>query len=427
MNNSRELALLALYKIEYDGAYSNMALKKTLSGIANSIEKGFITQLVYGVVRRKLTLDYVISQYSSVKIKKMSKFVLLILRMGVYQIYFMDKVPESAAVNESVKLTKKYCQKSAGFVNGILQSVIRGQSSLKYPKSRIEYLSVKYSFTPQMIKILMQYDFCEELLESLNSEPKTSLRINSLKCSELHIDGVEIEKNPLYEYAVTASGFDVTASNEYKEGKFIAQDVAAMMASLALAPKENDVCIDVCAAPGGKTTHIAELMHNKGKITAFDIHPHKVDIIKKNAERMGISIIDAVCADASEYIDKYKETADKVLVDAPCSGLGIIRRKPDIKWQKENTEELPLLQYSILKNAASYLKPGGELVYSTCTLDKKENEDVILEFVKNNNEFELTEIHIPGSLARKNDGFITFFPHIDNVDGFFISKIKRCN
>ncbi|MDD6214937.1 MAG: 16S rRNA (cytosine(967)-C(5))-methyltransferase RsmB, partial [Firmicutes bacterium] len=299
--------------------------------------------------------------------------------------------------------------------------------SLKYPKSRIEYLSVKYSFTPQMIKILMQYDFCEELLESLNSEPKTSLRINSLKCSELHIDGVEIEKNPLYEYAVTASGFDVTASNEYKEGKFIAQDVAAMMASLALAPKENDVCIDVCAAPGGKTTHIAELMHNKGKITAFDIHPHKVDIIKKNAERMGISIIDAVCADASEYIDKYKETADKVRVDAPCSGLGIIRRKPDIKWQKENTEELPLLQYSILENAASYLKPGGELVYSTCTLDKKENEDVILEFVKNNNEFELTEIHIPGSLARKNDGFITFFPHIDNVDGFFISKIKRCN
>ena len=426
MNNSRELALSALYQIEYKGAYSNIILKKTLLAGMDRRDKGFITQIVYGVVRRKLTLDYIISKYSSIKLKKMSKFILLILRMGVYQIYFMDKVPDSAAVNESVKLAKKYCGKSSGFVNGVLHSVIRGKDTVEYPKDRTEYLSVKYSFPVELVKIFSELDFCEDLLESLNEEPKTSLRINTLKCTDLTIEDAELEKNPLYEFARTASGFDIASSKEYNEGKFIVQDAAAMMASLALAPRENETCMDVCAAPGGKTTHMAELMKNKGKITAFDIHPHKVEIIKKNAERMGIGIIDAICADASVFNHDYKETADKVLVDVPCSGLGIIRRKPDIKWNKENIDELPLLQYEILENAAAYLKPGGELVYSTCTLNKRENEDVIVQFVKNNNEFEFVEIDIPEPLGRKNNGYITFYPNLDGVDGFFISKIKRC-
>ncbi|MBO5059687.1 MAG: 16S rRNA (cytosine(967)-C(5))-methyltransferase RsmB [Clostridia bacterium] len=425
MANPRETALLTLYEIEYNGAYSNMALKDALERVSDSRDKAFITQLTYGVVRRKLTLDYIISKYSKTKLKKLSKFVLLILRMGVYQLYFTDKIPDSAAVNESVKLAKRYCGKSAGFVNGILHSAVRGRDTLEYPKGRIEFLSVKYSFTEEMVKIFDKLDFCEELLSALNTEPKTTIRLNSLLYDGTEPDGIESEKSPLYEYARTVKGFDVASSKGYLSGKFIPQDVAAMMASVALTPKAGDTCIDVCAAPGGKTTHLAELMQNKGRILAFDIHPHKIEIIKKNAERMGINIIEAECHDAAELKEELIGTADRVLADVPCSGLGIIRRKPDIKWHKENAAELPILQYRILENAAKYLKPGGELVYSTCTLDRRENEDVICEFVKRNKEYEFVRIELPEPLMRENEGYITLYPNIDNTDGFFISKIKR--
>lgn len=425
MINPRETSLLTLYEIEYKDAYSNMALKDAFKSHTSGLDKAFITQLTYGVVRYKLTLDYIISRYSKVKLKKLSKFVLLILRLGVYQIYFMDKVPDSAAVNESVKLAKKYCGKSAGFVNGILHSVIRGRETLEFPKDRVKFLSVKYSYPEEMVKLFMEFDFCEELMESLNSEPKTTIRVNRLKGNDLDIEGSLLEETPLYEYARLASGFDIAGSKEYQEGRFIAQDIAAMMASEALAPKSGETCIDVCAAPGGKTTHLAELMDNKGEITAFDIHPHKVEIIKKNAERMGINIINARCQDAACIDESLIESADKVLADVPCSGLGIIRRKPDIKWHKEDISELPILQHKILENAAKYLKPGGELVYSTCTLNRCENEDVICEFVKEHHEFEFVKIELPGKLARENEGYITLYPNKDNTDGFFISKIKR--
>ena len=360
MINPRETALLTLYEIEYKDAYSNMALKNVLKKDMTGLDKAFITQLTYGVVRWKLTLDYIISRYSKIKLKKLSKYVLLILRMGVYQIYFMDKVPESAAVNERVKLAKKYCNKSAGFVNGILHSVIRGREGLEFPKDRLEFLSVKYSFPKEIVKIFSGLDFCEELLDALNSEPKTTIRINRLKGKALEIEGAELLKAPLYEYAATVAGFDIAGSKEYNEGRFIAQDIAAMMAAEALSPKKGEVCIDLCAAPGGKTTHLAEIMGNSGEIFAFDIHPHKVELISKNSKRMGISIINAACHDACEIKEELVGKADKVLADVPCSGLGIIRRKPDIKWHKEDINELPLLQYRILENAAKYLKPGGE-------------------------------------------------------------------
>lgn len=422
--NSRETALKTLYEIEFGGAYSNIALKSALSSGLSRQDRAFVTQIVYGVIRYKLTLDYIISKFSSVKLKKLSKYVLLILRMGVYQIKFMDKVPDSASVNESVKLAKRYAGKSSGFVNAVLHSVIKNINSIEYPTDRIEALSVKYSFTPEMVKLFDKTPFCEELLKALNCEPETSVRINSLKCKEKVIEGVT--KNPLYEYAGVISGVDVASSEDYNNGLFIVQDVAAMMASLALLPKPGEVCIDVCSAPGGKTTHLAELMNNTGKIYAFDMHEHKIDIIKKNAKRMGIDIISAECHDSSKAKAELMGKADKVLVDAPCSGLGIIRRKPDIKWSKDDISSLPEIQYKILESSAKYLKTGGELVYSTCTLNPEENERVILEFIKNNPDFELVKIKLPSSLDRENDGYITLYPNIDNTDGFFISKIKRC-
>lgn len=422
MANPRETALLALYKIEYEGAYSNMAVKDALS-IADGRDKGLITQLVYGVIRRKLTLDYIISRYSKTKLKKLSKYLLLILRMGVYQIYFTDKIPQSAAVNESVKLAKRYCPKSAGFANAILHSVIRGRGSLEYPKEKKEFLSVKYSFPKEIVELFSEFDFCEELLCSLNKEPETTVRVNRLKSGEkLLIDG---ENSPLYEYAKVLKSIDLANAEDYKCGRIIAQDIAAMMAAEALSPKPGEVLIDMCAAPGGKTTHLAELMGDSGKIYAFDIHPHKIEIIKKNAERMGISIIDAAVGDAGKVNEDLLGLADKVLADVPCSGLGIIRRKPDIKWNKEDISGLPEIQYRILENAARYLKPGGELVYSTCTLNKCENEDVVCRFLEENKDFEFVKIQIPGPLMRENDGYITLYPNKDGTDGFFISKIKR--
>lgn len=424
MINPREIALSALYEIEYNGAYSNMAVKSALSENTDGRDKALITELVYGVVRRKLTLDYIISKYSKTKLKKLSKYVLLILRMGVYQIYFTDKIPESAAVNESVKLAKRYCGKSAGFVNGVLHSVIRGRDTLKYPEDKTELLSVKYSFPRDMVKLFEELDFCEELLASLNKEPRTTIRINTLKDEPTEI---EAEESPLYKYARLVNGFDMANCADYKKGKFIAQDVAAMMASVVLAPKPGDTCIDMCAAPGGKTTHLAELMENRGKIYAFDVHPHKVEIIRRNAARMGISIIEARVGDALTPNESLRGSADKLLVDVPCSGLGIIRRKPDIKWNKEDTSQLADIQYKILKNASEYLKPGGELVYSTCTLDKRENEGVVCKFVEENEDFEFVKIELPKPLMRDNDGYITLYPNIDGTDGFFISKIKRVN
>jgi len=422
MYNPRDAALSALYEIEYNGAYSNMAVKDILPRVEDARDKGLVTELVYGVVRRKLTLDYIISKYSKVKINKLSKYVLLILRMGVYQLYFTDKIPESAAVNESVKLAKKYCGKSSGFVNGILHSVIRGRETLEYPKDKIEYLSVKYSFPEELVELFWDTGFCEELLEALNGEPETTVRVNTLRDEELETPSLV---SPLYDKARIIKGSDIASLEDYKKGRIIPQDIAAMMASVALSPKSGETVVDMCAAPGGKTTHLAELMENKGKIYAFDIHPHKIEIINKNAERMGISIIEASVGDSLKLKDELIGKCDKVLADVPCSGLGIIRRKPDIKWNKDNIESLPKIQYKILENASKYLKVGGELVYSTCTVIKRENEDVINKFLSENKDFEAVKIKLPEKLNRENQGYITLYPNIDGTDGFFIAKVKR--
>lgn len=426
MASPREKALLALYDVFYGGAYSNMAVKEQLKGDMSAVDKSFVTQLVYGTVRYKLTLDFIIENNSDIKLKKMSKFVLLILEMGVYQIYYLDKVPQSAAVNESVKLAGRYAPRSKGFINAVLRSAAKNPGALEFPKDRIKYLSLKYSFTEDMVKRLSDIEFCEELLKSLNREPRTTIRINSLKCESLDIENSHIVKSPLYEYAAYIKGVDIAASREYEEGKFTVQDVAAMMPSLALMPKPGEVCVDVCAAPGGKTTHLAELMKNRGKIYAFDIHQHKIELIRKNAERMGIDIISAECHDSLEFFEPLYEKADKVLADVPCSGIGIISGKPDIKWNKDDVSELPAIQLKILENAAKYLKTGGELVYSTCTLYREENEAVVNSFLDKNKNFELRAIEIPSPIIYKNYGFVTLYPNVSDTDGFFIAKLKRC-
>lgn len=421
---AREKALLALYDVFYNGCYSNMAVKTALKDEPSSTDKNFIAQLIYGTVRYKLTIDYIIEKNSKIKLKKLSKYVLTILRMGIFQIYYLEKVPESAAVNESVKLAGKYAFRSKGFVNAVLRNAAKNKDILEFPEDRIKYLSLKYSFSEDMVKRLLRLDFCEELLKSLNNEPKTTIRINTLKGKDLPIKNAEI--SPLYEYAAYVKGLDTANSKEYQEGKFTVQDIAAMMPVLALSPKPDEICVDVCAAPGGKTTQMAELMENKGKIYAFDIYPHKAELIKKNAERMGISIISAEVFDATNIKEELVGKADKVLADVLCSGIGVISGKPDIKWNKEDTEALPAIQLKILENASKYLKIGGELVYSTCTLYKEENECVVNRFLSENRNFELVRIEIPLPLMQENEGYITLYPNFTGTDGFFMAKLKRC-
>lgn len=431
MANTREMALLILYEIYQNGAYSNMALKNALAKSEYSPQdKAFITNLVYGTVKRCITLDYVISQFSKIKLKKMSAYILNILRMGIYQIMFTDKIPESAAVNESVKLARRYGHSaSAGFVNGVLRSVVRERKNIKYPKDKAEYLSVKYSFDKEIVKLWIEdfgAKFAEDLMRASNAEPQMILRVNTLKISteELaeRLSNVKISEH--LPYALISGGFDVASNEYYKNGYFTVQDLSAMTASAVLEPFEGCTVIDVCAAPGGKTTHLAQLMNNKGSITAFDIHEHKTDIIMKNAQRMGMDIIKAVCFDSTNLCEDLIETADKVLCDVPCSGWGIIRRKPDIKNNSLPDDDFYDMQYKILENASKYLKSGGEIVYSTCTINKRENEDIINRFLKNNNNFEMADISEITARVDGKKGYVTYYP-TEGMDGFFICKMKK--
>lgn len=434
MDKVREQAMLALYEVEKRGAYSNMALKEIFGKNKDlaARDKAFITTLVYGTLKRQITIDYIIGCYSKVKLKKISPYIIVILRMGIYQLGFMDKVPESAAVNESVALAKRYGHKaSAGFINGVLRNFVR--NGYEYPKDKDMYMSVKYSFPQWICKMWCEdygEDFAKELMESMNGEPMMSLRINTLKTDAEKVSGElgNARISDVYDYALLSGGFDISNSKLYKAGYITAQDISAMTASAVLAPKPGERVLDLCAAPGGKTTHMAHLMENKGSITACDIHAHKLDLIDGNAMRMGIDIIQTVCIDASKPIAQWRGRFDKVLADVPCSGLGIIRKKPDIKLKEE--ENLCGLQYAILQRAAEYLRPGGELVYSTCTLNRRENEEIVEKFLKENKGFaavDMTDI-LPKRFCREEAGrgHITLFPNIDGTDGFFIAKIKRC-
>lgn len=415
--NARECAMKVICEIEYDGAYSNLALKKALEGDFSPRDRALVTALVYGVTDKRITLDYIIGKYSKLKLKKISKYILTILRMGIYQLKFMDKIPESAAVNESVKLARRYGHgASAGFVNGVLRNAAANE--VDYPSDMTDNLSVMYSFPVDLCEKWIGdfgYEFTRDLLEAFSKPAELTLRPNVLKttaaelAAKLAENGVNAEITEDY---IVADGFSVAHDKLYEDGFYTVQDAAAMAASKILSPKAGETVIDMCAAPGGKTTHMAEIMQNKGKILAFDVHEHKIKLIRKNAARLGITIIDAKCGDGVVYSEEYKQTADKILCDVPCSGLGIIRRKPEIKYNRENTADLPEIQRKIIDNGAKYLKTGGELLYSTCTIERTENEGVTGGFLKDNPDFE--------KLYEK-----TFYPHTDNTDGFYICKMKR--
>jgi 16S rRNA (cytosine967-C5)-methyltransferase len=416
--NIREKAIKTLYEISFNGAYSNIAVKDALSGTdISGRDKVFFSRLVYGTLDKEITLDYIIGLYSKVKLKKISKFILIILRMGIYQLKFMDSVPESAAVNESVKLARRYGHgASAGYVNGILRTIAKAE--IEYPDEPVKYLSVKYSFPEEMCEKWINefgFEFTENLMKAFEKPARLTLRPNTLKINAKELEerlrsrGTEAQAD---EGLVYADGFDVGADELYRNGFYTVQDRAAMQPAILLAPQPGETIIDMCAAPGGKTTQLAELMRNKGKIYAFDIYEHKTALIEKNSARLGIDIISAAVKDASRYDDKLKETADRVLCDVPCTGTGIIGRKPDIKRNRRSDGSITVIQRAVLENGAKYLKKGGTLVYSTCSVEKEENEGVTDAFIAENPDFE--------KIYEK-----TFYPHTDGCDGFYVCKIGK--
>ena len=417
MITAREAALLALNDILYNGKYSNIAVKEMLGKCRgmDKTEKAFFTNLVYGVISRRFTLEYVISQYSAIKLKKLARYVKIILELGFYQLIYLDKVPESAAVNECVKLSKRYCKKGSDrFINGVLRAFLKNRCVIPD-----DDLAVKYSFSQEMTKMFLEqfgYEFAQQLMQALNTPPDIMLRPNTLKTDAdklselLEADGIE---NTVTDYGMVISdGFDVASNRLYKEGYFTPQDRGAYTASMVLAPKEGETIIDMCSAPGGKATHIAELMKDNGNILAFDIHEHKVSLIDNSAKRLGLKSINAQVGDSVVYNSKLNGIADRVLCDVPCSGWGIIRRKPDIKLSHTDLCELYDIQKKILDNGAKYVKIGGCIVYSTCTVNKKENEEIISEFLSKNKNFEKTYEK-------------TFYPNIDGCDGFYVCRLNK--
>lgn len=427
MDINRKTAMEILTEVETRQAYSNIALNTFISANKPG-DQALVREIVYGVLKNKLFIDYVLMQFIRTPLTKLKINTLTILRMGLYQLIFMHSVPEYAAVNESVNLAKKFARGQSGFINGVLRGYIRKKEELKLPNQAddlVRYLSIKYSYSEWIVKLWLssyEADFVEALLSAGNETPRLSIRANRLKedpdtlLEKLINEGFEAEKGQLSMDALYVKGSNLLKSPLFLSGGFSIQDESSMLAVDLLDPRPGELVIDVCAAPGGKTLYIAEKMRNQGHVIAWDIYAHKLELLDKAASRNGIAIIETKNHDSTVNDPYFEKWADRVLVDAPCSGLGVIRRKPEIKYVKAMGQIaiLAVKQLELLLAASGYVKPGGVLVYSTCTISPEENEQVIAKFLSINTSFEL------GTQKQ-------FFPHVDHTDGFFMSKLIKRN
>ena len=442
MADVRRLAFDTLYRVLYEDAYSAIAVNCCVkSNRLSGVDSGFLSALVYGVLERKLTLEYIIRQYSSVRIKKIENKTLIILYMGVYQLIYMDKVPDSAAVNESVKLCKTLrLYKSSGFVNAILRSLVRADKAYKLPdrSDMTKYLSAAYS-CPEDIVGMWRAKFGDELTERMLSgalgRPPITVRVNTLKTTREELiaslaeRGITAEPVSFLDNAVNISGTGSLENiPEFVRGEFYVEDASSQLCAEMLGACEGEVVCDVCAAPGGKSFYSAVRMNDKGAVYSYDLHEHKLGLIREGAERLGISVIKAAQRDAAVGVPALPE-CDRVLCDVPCSGLGIIRRKPEIRYKKDtNIDLLPKLQYSILCKSASQLSRGGVLVYSTCTLSDSENIHIVERFLNEHPEFIPYPLELPDGIGRVVDEpeyCLTMLPGINNTDGFFIARMRK--
>lgn len=443
---ARECAVKTLYSVLYEGSYSNLKINEIMGNDQlSAVDRHLCTEIVYGVLQHLFLLDFYIAQMSSLKLKKISPYVMTILRCGIYQILYLDRVPDSAVCNQSVDLAKKFAHLAAsGFVNGLLRNIVRNKEHLPCPNTGdfVKDLSITYTIDPSLIQLWVE-QYGEELvgglIPSFNQIQDTTIRHNFLVCTEedllsqLQQENVTVSKSDKVPHAfiIRYSG-DISKLPSYEKGLFTVQGLASQLCGILVDAQPQETVIDLCSAPGGKSFLCAQMMQNTGKVYSFDIHNHKLDLIKKGACRLSFTNIETFLGDGTVLNTQLVGQADRVLVDAPCSGLGTIAKKPDIRFKTANSiKELPSLQLKILSNGSQYVKNNGILVYSTCTINKKENEEVIEQFLQKNPKFELCDItkDLSSSFAQnqEREGMITLFPHIHHTDGFFICKMRRKN
>ena len=426
MDNNRKTAFFILRDIQEKKSYSNIAINRHIERIEPE-STAFVRELVYGTLRNLIKIDYVLDKLLKDPVEKTDVNSLVILRMGIYQLAGMNSVPDYAAVDECVKMAKNLAKGRENFINGVLRSYIREKDNIEFPKKEddfMEYLSINYSFKPWTIeKWIREFgeDQIEDLLKASNDTPRLTLRVNTLKVGRdqlierLADKDIKSIPSTMSQETLHVEGGQIVKADLYKNGFYSIQDDSSYLAVKILDPQPGETIIDTCAAPGGKSLAIAEKMGNKGRVIAFDIYVRKLKEITDNAKRLGIDIVETKSWDSRRTESSFQDKADRVIVDAPCSALGLIRRKPEIKykeWDHKLAVDLMRTQLDILKAAAEYLKPGGTLVYCTCTLDRGENEDVVKRFLQFDKTF------------TKEDDFI-LLPHINHTNGFYICKMKK--
>lgn len=429
MKNTREKALQIINDVLYKGTFLEESLEILKVSNIDDRDFAFIKEITTGVVRNKTYLDYVIRQNSRVRFNRIHKIILIILEMAIYQMYFLDKVPDYSIVDESVNLAKIYGNKgSISFTNGILRSIAKKKPAQVTLKNSIDNLSTYYShprFYTEYFYENYGEEFTKKLLKANNEKAPFTIRVNSFKTNRddliknLSQIGFEIEETT-YDNALNVLNPNGIIDTEYFEkGHFYVQDLGSILVSSFLNPRKDSKVLDLCAAPGGKTTHLSELMENTGEIVACDKSKGKINLIKENAQRLGCKNISPMINDARVLNDDFVNKFDYVLVDAPCSGTGLYRKKPDIKWNKgiDELKELGKIQLEILNNAKEYVKNQGLLLYSTCSLSKIENEDVIENFLRENKNFKIKKL--------RDKEVLKLFPSVDGSDGFSICLLEK--
>lgn len=440
MENSRKIAVDIVHSVFTKNAYSNILLRNELKKFNfDDKDKALITEIVYGTIKYKYTIDTVLNSFLKNGIQKLDSYVLNIIRVALYQIRFLDKIPSFAAVNEAVEMTKREHSIGASkLVNGVLRNYLRNTNKNFYnSKNVVEELCFNYSFDKWLVNLFVkQYGItrAEDILKGLNERPATTVRVNPLKISydeafdKLIEYGYDVEEGYVCPEAIIINkGRSIEDNPLFKEGKITVQDESAMLVAPSMNAKEGYKILDLCSAPGGKTTHFAEIINDEGEIIAFDVHENKLSLVQANAQRLGIKCIKYDKMDATIFNNSLENSSDGVLIDVPCSGLGIIRKKPEIKYSKDlkGIKDIINIQKDIMKNAAKYVKVGGTLLYSTCTLNIEENENNIEWFLKEHQGYVIEPLFYGANYNFiYNRGMVTILPN-KYMDGFFIAKLKR--
>ena len=434
---ARETALNVLIACRKDGAWSNGVLKTYIArDRLDKREAALASRLCYGVLQNRGKLDFYLQQLLTGKLKNLHPVVRDILHLGLYQLFETDKIPDSAAVNESVSLAKKYCpklQNAPSLVNGVLRNGVRQRETLQKPTAFKDL----YSHPQNLIDLLSYYvgpQRLEPMLQANNSAPHTFAQVNTLRTDvntlrlQLEQEGVSAQIHPwLADCLILSDTGNLEKLLSFQQGLFYIQDPAAKLSVLcAQLPQGPIRILDCCAAPGGKSFAAAMATAGQAEIISCDIHPHKAELLQKGAERLGIERLQAQCRDASVFYAPWEGCMDVVIADVPCSGYGIIRKKPDIRYKDPDTmQELPALQLSVLNNQARYVKKGGLLMYSTCTLVRRENEGVVEKFLKQNPDFYTEILPLPNNFPKNDTGMLALVPGEYDTDGFFICRLRR--